>query len=171
MIGDMDSLSDAARRRLPPETLYRIDEQDSTDFDKSLRSVDAPMVLGIGFLGRRVDHQLANLNVLARHHDKPCVLIARRDVIFAAPRRVAMELEPGSRVSLFPMAPVRGRSRGLHWPIDGLDMTPGGRVGTSNRVATGNAGPVELEFDAPGMLVILPRAALDAAITALTPAT
>jgi thiamine pyrophosphokinase len=37
-------------------------------------------------------------------------------------------------------------------------------IGTSNRVV---APRVRLEFDGPGMLVILPRARLDAAITAV----
>ena len=51
------------------------------------------------------------------------------------------------------MGPVRGRSEGLRWPIDGLAFDPTGRIGTSN-AATG--GVVRLGFDAPRMLVILP---------------
>jgi thiamine pyrophosphokinase len=62
------------------------------------------------------------------------------------------------------MGPVRGTSRGLAWPIDGIDFLPGGRLGTSNRV---EGGVVELTMEAPLMLVILPRAALGAAISAL----
>jgi len=75
-----------------------------------------------------------------------------------------LELSPGEVFSLFPMAPVRGTSTGLEWPIAGLDFAPAGRIGTSNRVA---ASRVELSFDAPGMLVILPRRRLDAAIRAI----
>ena len=41
MIGDFDSISDAAQRALPPAALHRIAEQDSTDFDKCLRNIDA----------------------------------------------------------------------------------------------------------------------------------
>jgi thiamine pyrophosphokinase len=65
---------------------------------------------------------------------------------------------------LFPMARVTGRSTGLEWPIAGLIFAPDGVIGTSNRVV---ARRVTLEFDAPGMLVILPRRRLDAAIRAL----
>ena len=76
-----------------------------------------------------------------------------------------LALVPGDRLSLFPLTQVRGRSLGLHWPIDGLDMAPDGRIGTSNRVSEAR---VRLEFDQPGMLVILPRARLDAALRGLS---
>jgi thiamine pyrophosphokinase len=168
VIGDMDSIPEAVRRQLPADTLHEIADQDSTDFDKALRSVSAPLVLGVGFLGRRVDHQLANFNVLIRRCAQPCILIGKRDIVFAAPPSLSLDLAPGMRVSLFPLAPVRGRSTGLHWPIDGLDFAPDGTIGTSNRVADGTR-RVELAFDAPGMLLILPRAALGAAIAALIP--
>ncbi len=164
VIGDMDSLSETIRSELRPESLHRIAEQDSTDFDKTLRSVEAPLILGVGFLGRRVDHQLANFNVLVRRHDRPCILLGKHDVILAAPARITLDLAPGARVSLFPMAEATGRSQGLHWQIDGLTFRPDGVIGTSNRVSKG---PVQLEFDAPGMLLILPRKALAAAVTGL----
>ena len=85
VIGDMDSLPPAQRLALPEGAFHRIEEQDSTDFDKALRSVAAPVILGVGFLGRRADHQLANYNVLIRRHDRRCILIGEHDVIFAAP--------------------------------------------------------------------------------------
>lgn len=166
VIGDMDSLPRDLQAAIPPARLHRIDDQDSTDFDKALRSIRAPLVLGVGLLGRRIDHQLANFNVLVRRADQPCILIGRRDVVLAAPPRIVLDLAPGSRVSLFPLAPVTGRSEGLHWPLDGIAFSPAGITGTSNRVAAG-AGRVRLAFDAPGMLLILARSALGAAIAAL----
>lgn len=167
VIGDMDSLRAETRAALPPSRVHSITDQESTDFDKTLRSVRAPLVLGVGFMGRRVDHQLANLNVLVRRVEQPCILIGKRDVTFAAPVNLAMDLPAGSRVSLFPMAPVSGWSEGLHWPLDGLRFSPDGTIGTSNRVADDHAGKVRFGFDGPGMLVLLPRIALDAAIAAL----
>ena len=166
VIGDMDSLSETARARLPAGTLHPVAEQDSTDFDKVLARVAGPFALGVGFLGRRIDHQLANLNTLVRLRHLPCLLLDGRDTVFAAPPELRLHLPPGTRVSLFPLAEVTGRSEGLHWPIDGLAMAPAGRHGTSNRVAEG-AGAVRLACDAPGLIVILPRAALRAALAAL----
>ncbi len=158
VIGDFDSLSDAATTALPPERLHHVPEQDSTDFEKVLQRVRAPMLLAVGFLGRRLDHQLAALTALTRHARQPCLLLGSDDIAFAAPPEIALSLPIGSRLSLYPLAEVTGRSEGLEWPIEGLTFTPSGRIGTSNRVT----GPVRLSFDAPGMIVLTPPEALDA---------
>lgn len=163
VIGDLDSLSQDGRAKIPPERVHYIAEQDSTDFDKALRNIDAPLVVGMGFLGRRVDHELAALNVLTRHAHRRCLLVGQKDVILHVPPKIDLDLPIGARLSLFPMSPVSGRSDGLCWPIDGIAMTPGGRTGTSNKVD----GPVRLQMDGPGMLLILSRAALDAAQSGL----
>jgi len=165
VIGDFDSLSPADRARIPPDRLFPIREQDSTDFDKALRSISAPVVLAVGFLGGRVDHQLAAFNTLVRHANQLCVLIGPQEVIFHAPPRLDLDLAPGDIVSLFPLLPVSGISRGLEWPIDGLALEPGGRIGTSNRAL----GPVHLAMNVPGALVIAPRAALGAVMRAFAP--
>ena len=153
--GDFDSLSEAARTAIPAENLHRIAEQDSTDFEKCLSRIDAPLVIGLGFSGARQDHFLAALSTLARRLGPPCILLAGDDAIALAPPEIALDLPPGTRVSLFPMGPARGRSQGLEWPIDGLDLAPAGRVGTSNRCT----GPLRLAIEGP-MLLILPRAHL-----------
>ena len=82
--------------------------------------------------------------------------MSAQDAIAALPPRLALDLAPGTRVSLFPMAPMRVASTGLRWPTDGIDFTPVGPVGTSNEAT----GPVVLKADGAGMLVIVPRAAL-----------
>lgn len=165
VIGDFDSISPAARGVLGPERCHVIAEQDTTDFDKALRNVEAPFVLGLGFAGARLDHGLAVLNALVRHAGRVCVVIGPQDIVFAAPPEMVLRLRVGDRLSLFPFAEVTGRSHGLRWPIDGLGFAAAGMIGTSNEVS---APEVRLSFDQPGMLVILPRARLDAALFALT---
>lgn len=167
VIGDMDSISDAARARIPIANQHLVPEQSTTDFDKALRLVEAPVVLALGFAGARLDHGLAAMHTLVNHPDRRCILVGPKDVAFAAPARLELAVAPGDPLSLFPMAQVSGRSVGLEWPIDGLAFAPAGQIGTSNRVI---ASRVVLEFDAPGMLVILPRRRLDAAIRSLRPA-
>lgn len=164
VVGDFDSISDRAKATLGAARLFPIREQMTTDFDKALRSVDAPFTLALGFTGARVDHGLAVFNSLVRHGDRRCLVIGPRDVIFHAPPRLTLAMKHGDRLSLFPMAPVTGRSTGLEWPIDGLAFAPAGQIGTSNRVT---ASIVQLDMDGPGMLVILPRARLDAALRSL----
>lgn len=166
VVGDFDSISARARAAIPAERQHVLAEQATTDFDKALRSVEAPFVLALGFAGARIDHGLAVLNGLVRHQDRLCLLVGPRDVVFHAPPRLELQMRVGDRLSLFPLARVTGRSAGLKWPIDGLDFAPDGMIGTSNRVV---ARRVVLEMDTAGMLVILPRNRLQAALTALRP--
>jgi thiamine pyrophosphokinase len=163
VIGDLDSISDAARVALGG-AVHLIPDQDTTDFDKALRNIAAPFVLGLGFSGARLDHGLAVLNALVRHPDRRCLILGQGDVTFLAPPQIALALPVGSRLSLFPMRAVSGRSQGLRWPIDGLAFAPDGIIGTSNEVV---AGLVSMTFDAPGMLVILPERSLPAVLDGL----
>ncbi|NNE81790.1 MAG: thiamine diphosphokinase [Silicimonas sp.] len=164
VIGDLDSVSDTARAALPSVRFLQIPEQDTTDFEKCLSAIEAPFVLATGFTDGRLDHTLAALSVLARRIGPPTIVIGKEEVIFAAPASLSLKLPEGTRVSVFPMASVTGRSSGLRWPIDGLTLDPMGRVGTSN-IATG---PVAFDFKTPGALVLIPKAFLAEAISALT---
>ena len=164
VIGDMDSIDAATAARIPTSCLHKITEQESTDFDKALRHVRAPLTIAVGFSGARVDHELAAYHTLIRWPGKRCVMLAGSDLVFAAPPELALDVPVGTRVSLFPMSAVTGRSEGLVWPIDGLDFHPATRIGTSNAAS---AARQRLRFDGPGMLVILPRSMLDRAIAAL----
>ncbi len=163
VIGDFDSVADAARLTIPQDRQFVISEQETTDFEKCLDHVDAPGFLAVGFLGQRVDHELAALNAIAARPEKRVILIGAHDIIFVAPPSLAMTLPEGSRFSLVPMGPVRGTSQGLQWPLEGIEFTPTGRIGTSNRVT----GPVRVAFEGAPMLVILPIEALDQAILAV----
>ncbi len=156
VIGDMDSLDMVQAAGIPWERLHEITEQDSTDFDKALRHVEAPLVIAAGFTGGRKDHELAVYNALLRHADRRCVLVGETDILCLAPPRLELNLEVGTRVSLFPMRPVTGRSEGLKWPIEAIPFAPDGMIGTSNAAT----GPVTLEMDGAGMLLILPKSEL-----------
>lgn len=153
VIGDMDSAPPEALAQVPRKRQHHVSEQQSTDFDKALRSVDCPVGIGVGFCGGRVDHQLAAFHTLLAHADRPCILIGAREVILLAPPTLSLGMAKGDVASLFPLVAVQGRSTGLEWPIDGLAFDPAHFIGTSNRAL----GSIQLDFDAPGMLLILPR--------------
>ena len=53
VIGDLDSISDAARTRLGAGRLHHVAEQETTDLDKCLRSIKARFILAIGVTGGR----------------------------------------------------------------------------------------------------------------------
>lgn len=164
VIGDMDSLAPADRARLTGR-LFQIDEQDSTDFDKALRSVEAPLVLAVGFAGARIDHELAAYHTLVTRPDRACVILGGSDIVFHVTGEMGLDLPVGTRLSLFPMGEVRGRATGLRWPIDDLVFHPASRIGTSNATVTPR---VTLRFDSAGMLAIVPRAHLDAVLAAFS---
>lgn len=153
VIGDLDSLSADDKARIPSDRLHKISEQNSTDFEKALRSIQAPVILAAGFLGGRWDHSLAAMSALVAYSVKPCILLGSQEIVFHVSGAMTLPVQAGDRVSLFPLARVQGTSEGLKWPIDGLTLSPGGRIGTSNEAT----GPVTVETSAPGLLAILPR--------------
>lgn len=164
VVGDFDSIRPETRAALRPDALIHVAEQESTDFEKALSRIEAPGVLALGVTGRRTDHELAAWHALMRCPAPPCIVLGAEDIVFLAPFRLSLDLPVGTRVSLFPMAPVRGHSDGLHWPIDGIGFAPGRAIGTSNR---STAPRVTLSFDARAMLVILPKTQRNAALAAL----
>jgi thiamine pyrophosphokinase len=163
VIGDIDSLDPALRVQLA-DRIVHIPEQDNTDFDKSLQALCAPFILALGFDGGRLDHTLAAMTSLVRYGSARVVMLAAKDICFLAPPRLTLSLAVDARVSLFPMARVTGRSTGLHWPIENVHFAPAAVIGTSNRA---DSEQTMLEFDQPGMLVLLERAYLQQALSAL----
>jgi len=164
VIGDMDSAPAGLAARLPSASIHPIPEQDSTDFEKCLYSIAAPLVIAVGVNGGRLDHELAALNALVRYPDLAVILLGAQDICFLCPAQLKLTLPIGTRLSLFPMAPATGRSQGLKWPIKGLEFAPSGRIGTSNETTSRQ---VELQFDRRAVLVLLPTSCLEAVVLAL----
>lgn len=163
IIGDMDSyrLDPALETEIP---VLPVSDQNSTDFEKCLAVLTAPVVLGVGFLGKRLDHQLAALNALCKHPGRAIVLIGKKDVVFRAPPRFAMQLAAETRVSLHPITGVQANSTGLAWPVAGLDFQPDGQIGSSNAAL---GGAFVLEIVHGDLLVMLPRKHLKGVVQAL----
>jgi len=138
IIGDMDSVSDIAHWQQKTKVIA-LQEQDSTDFEKCLYSTDAPLYYGLGLLGRRFDHSLAAMHVLAKYaDDKNVLLLDETDLIFATTGTVKLNLNAGDRLSVFPFSPVTfDFSTGLKYPLDGLTMEQGRAIGTSNQAIGG----------------------------------
>lgn len=165
IIGDIDSLTNDKYWQNSDIPIHEIKDQDTTDFDKCICAIDAPLILGVGFSGGRVDHELAVFSDLLKFAQRRIIIISDRDVCFLCPQTLELDLPEATRVSLHPLRPVVGvHSKGLRWSVLGLELSPGGRLGNSNE----SQGPVFVGFDRPGVLVILPLEALDAAIDALS---
>jgi thiamine pyrophosphokinase len=131
VIGDLDSVSDAARSLLKGR-LHEMSDQDKTDFDKALSAISAPLVLAVGFTGGRLDHTMAALNVLARNPKRAVILLTREDATFLAPTRIALDLPKGCRFALLPMESCQVSTQGLRWNLDRQVLAPAGLVSSSN---------------------------------------
>lgn len=166
VIGDLDSLGPREPWEAAGVRILPIAEQETTDFAKCLRTVEAPLHLAVGFTEGRLDHALATLSAMAAMPERRVIAVGEEDVTFLAPLDLALDLPAGTRVSLWPLAPVEiRRTEGLHWPASGLTLAPDGRTGTSN-LATG--GRVRVVSARRALFAVLPLAALDAAIAAVT---
>ncbi|MEE2774359.1 MAG: thiamine diphosphokinase [Pseudomonadota bacterium] len=155
LIGDLDSVQNKSYWEGLGTKVVKIAEQETTDFEKCLYSFDTPLFLCLGFVGRRVDHFLANCASLVKFYEKKIVLIGSHDIIFHVPKTMTISLEVGTRFSLFPLESVEAYfSQGLKWPIDGLKFQPSVRVGTSNETVNPD---ITLELSTNGMLLILPK--------------
>ena len=166
VIGDLDSISDGARLEYS-DLLHHVCEQDTVDFEKAWRLVDAPLVFAVGFSGGRLDHTLAVLNVMGQfgRRRRRLILIGTEDVTAIVPRDgfVLNGLAIGSRLSLMPLATARVSATGLRWPVDDQVFDTLGFTSPSNEVV----GPVvTLSAEGP-VLLVLPRRSLDAMVRAM----
>ncbi len=140
VVGDMDSLPpDAA---VPGERL-RLAEQDTTDLEKALlvaldRGCTGAVILGAG--GRRWDHFVGNLSLLARYADR--LRIEAGDAhgwltVLRPHARHTLDLPPGATVSFLPLPSAGGVTlSGVRWPLADATLGLDGRVSISNE-ATG----------------------------------
>ncbi|MEL7212858.1 MAG: thiamine diphosphokinase [Pseudomonadota bacterium] len=163
VIGDFDSLPLARRAEIPADRLHHIPEQDSTDFEKCLTRIAAPLVIAVGFSGARLDHELAVFNTLLRVETPPCVILRGAELAFIAPPSLRLDLPVGSDLSFFPLSPVTITSAGVRWPLKDVRMEPGGQTSTSNIVT----GPVSLISDRRAVLVTLPAVSAASVMQAL----
>jgi thiamine pyrophosphokinase len=163
IIGDMDSVS-AEMRKIYADVMHISDDQNTTDFQKSVMCIDAPLIFAAGFLGGRLDHTVSVLNTMARDNILHVVLVSEDDVCFLArPSKTELSLPVGTRVGLLPLANARVETQGLRWDIKDAAMSFDGFISTSNETEQEN-----VTIHAMGRLLInLPIAALDAAIAAV----
>jgi len=156
VIGDLDSASEEVLRDFAA-LVHPIAEQETTDFEKVLTRVEAPLMVGVGFLGGRLDHTMAVLNVLVRFATRPVFLLSEEDVVFALEAGAhLLQLDHGSRISLFPLGEAGVSATGLAWPLEKIALSPDAMISVSNKVV--GSGEVWIETDAP-LLITLPLAA------------
>ena len=166
VIGDLDSVTDKDHWQSVSKVV-EVNEQDTTDFEKCLYLVDAPLFIAVGFTGNRLDHTLATLHVMQKlRKKKRVVLLSHDDVARVCSEAVELDLPVGTRVSIYPLSRIAFQtSVGLLYPLDGLIMQPGEMIGTSNSSSERQVKIVpqkESSSDDGCYVLILPSDCLDA---------
>jgi len=139
IIGDLDSISAATRKRFRASLLLRLRGQDNTDLEKALDFIVAQgfrKVVIAGVTGKRIDFTLANLSVLWQYVRRLEIEIVG-DGWRALPvrRKITVRARRGTTVSVIPFGQCRGVTlRGLRYPLRNATLRVG-EVGVSNVVA------------------------------------
>lgn len=160
IIGDLDSASNLAD--FPSKTqIIKIAEQETTDFEKALYTINAPLFIAFGFWGKRLDHSLAAIHALTKYRgSKQVLLVDTVDLLFTPQGPFSFLTGSEARVSIFPLAATRFRaSTGLHYPLDGLTVKTGTMIGVSNRSSADHISITPEPTDEANYTVILPNTA------------
>ena len=158
ILGDLDSIASPEKWVEKGSKLIKINDQDSTDFDKCLSAIKAKKIIALGFMGQRLDHFLAVCTSLVRHK-RLIFLVGKRDIIFHLPNEFSIKLPIHSRVSLFPFKEINTvEAVGLKYPVEDTIFSPIGKIGTSNVSTSEN---IKISYQGSGMLGIFSSRHLD----------
>lgn len=168
VIGDMDTLSPALRKRYA-DRIVRIAEQDDNDMTKALAYVLAhyPQVRTIHFLGAtglREDHTVGNMSLLMEYprlfgcaglseqSQGPTVdIVSDYGTMFAVTDTCELAVGEGRRVSLFcPDNSLNLQSEGLVWSTDAVVFDNWWKA-TLNRAS---ADTIKLTFSHPSRVLV-----------------
>ena len=132
VIGDLDSIRSSVRSWVGEGTIVKRDDQDRTDLDKSIAyafdelGLDSLIVLGA--LGGRLDHQVGNTSLLARHaRGIKLVFREAQGELFALTGRATLPAIPGETWAFWTLDPgVLVTAAGMRWPFENrsLNLVP-----------------------------------------------
>ena len=150
IIGDLDSVSEYAKKCVPPENLIFVANQNNTDLEKALDfllSRGCTNVTLTGFIGGRLDFTLGNFLSLVPYARQMELTVAGpgwRLYPTVTPRR--FDCRPGTRVSIIPLKTCLGVTlNGLKYPLANARL-PFGKTGrTLSNQTTGNTFTVSLK--------------------------
>lgn len=161
--GDMDSVRDDILEEFRRQggVVDHQPEQNSTDFEKAIRHCLRLKVLEadvIGYLGQRLDHQLAVWDVALRFSRR----IRLRFLDSIAESRI---LRQGGELTFFqrrehlcsviPLLPCSGVTlKGFRWPLENAVMRLGTRISCSNEI---NEDSASVSVTSGALLIVLHR--------------
>lgn len=156
IIGDLDSIRPATKRRFRTSIILHVSRQDNTDLEKSLDFLAASghgSVTVLGATGRRLDFTLGNLSVIW-NYTAFLNITFRGDGWRAMPvgKSLVRAAPAGTVVSLIPFGNCDGVTlRGLRYPLKNAPMHVG-EIGVSNVV---RSSPFAVKVTRGNMLLVI----------------
>lgn len=142
ILGDFDSILPEtmaffAKNFEERVVLQKIEDQESTDFEKALQyclEKDVDEVVVLGGLGARPDHLLTNYSVLRRYYEKMEIRLMDEELeVSFIKDEMVFPYKIGEVVSLMPLPKAIGITmEGLKYPLNDEDLEFGVREGTLN---------------------------------------
>ena len=140
IIGDYDSVLQSTLDAFSNSKLVKIEEQNSTDFEKALDYLlkqNATHVDIWGASGHRIDHTMGNLSSLVRYSRQfKAYFHSNNSTTFLLPYDFEKKFKLGQTISLLPVPKADFIvTKGLKWELNSETLELGKRVGTLNKVS------------------------------------
>ena len=155
IVGDLDSLKNQNKWKAKGVKLVKIEEQNSTDFEKCLYLFNSKLYICLGFNGGRLDHFFSVCSSLIKYHEKKIILINKKDIIFHIPKKFEINLPINTRISFIPFNKnVNLNSSGLKWSLENADLYFSKSISISNLNVDKK---VKISCSDVGMLGVIPK--------------
>lgn len=142
IIGDLDSLD--TKLDLSSSNVIKVEDQNSTDFEKSLNYIKAQILyptLVLGINGGEIDYILDNTNKFIKYSTDISMAFfdSPNKWGIAIQKEIAIKTKKSSTVSIFPFQEnTYLKSSGLHWEINSGNHTIFKNTSTRNKTIGSN---------------------------------
>jgi thiamine pyrophosphokinase len=157
ILGDLDSLKPSARVYFLRKNveIRRIDDQETTDFEKALLyciELNLNNITVFGAVSSRPDHTMNNFSVLKRFCGILDIRIIDKEFeIYYINRKTSFNYKKGHTVSIMPMPSASGiTTKGLKYKLQNESLELGTREGTLNVSTADN---INIEFKKGSLLL------------------
>ena len=154
VLGDFDSIAPSYLAKISDQKRIPLDDQNFCDFEKALAVIEAERVLGLGFLGGRMDHSIEALRILALNPQLNIELIGEHERAFVWPPATHLNVKTGARMSFLAFASCHVQiSFGLEYELDHLILGPE-QMSLSNRASEDE---VSISYEGAPLIALIER--------------
>jgi len=154
---DRDFQTEYYKIQYPQLEIIRTPDQEKADFEKGidyLVTLGYEHIIGLGLTGKRMDHTLSNMSILAKFHPQVHIELADDySHITCISNHFEKHFPKDTIISLIPIGKVEGvTTQNLAYPIEGSSLSFGAQISISNKVA--KTGMVSINLQKGKLLVM-----------------